>query len=96
MGRRRLRADAGTLAVTGPRDQQTATCPVGKVSYPSEREARKALTRLVRFRAVHGDGFLEDHAYRCPACPSWHLTSKKLSGGRSRLTAANAKDGRHG
>lgn len=54
----------------------TARCPLGKVGYPSDREARKVLTRLVRFRAVTFAERMEDHSYRCPECGDWHLTSK--------------------
>lgn len=52
------------------------TCPTGKITYPSDREARKTLTRLIRHRAVRGDQRIEDHSYQCPECGAWHLTSK--------------------
>lgn len=58
--------------MTGP----SSSCPLGKISYPTDREARKALTRLVRIRAVKGSERMEDHSYRCPECGAWHLTSK--------------------
>lgn len=55
-----------------------------KVSYPSQAEARKALTKLVRFRGVQCQtDYMEDHAYACPHCESWHLTSRTRSGKRA-------------
>lgn len=57
-----------------------------KVTYPTEREARKALTRLIRFRAVDPKSeFMEDHAYHCQECDLWHLTSKSRNGKRKRI-----------
>jgi hypothetical protein len=46
-----------------------------KVPYGSQREARKQLTKLMRFRAVRGDDRIEVRAYPCPICTRWHLTS---------------------
>lgn len=49
-----------------------------KIKYTSQAEARKALTKLTKFRAIHGGDLdrLEQRAYPCPICVgSWHLTS---------------------
>lgn len=55
----------------------TETCPhSAKVCYPTEREAKKALTRLIRVRAVQGSDTFEVSAYKCPKDRRhWHLTS---------------------
>lgn len=45
------------------------TCTTGKVGYPSEGAARRALRGLQRERrAPHGL-----HAYHCNDCGVWHL-----------------------
>lgn len=58
--------------------------PCGKVGYSSQREADKALTRLVRYRAVRGfdPERIEIRSYRCSkeicvreGVPVFHLTS---------------------
>jgi DNA-directed RNA polymerase subunit RPC12/RpoP len=58
----------------------TAPSACTKVTYRTQDEARKTLTRLVRFRGVQGQTErMEDHAYRCPRCGFWHLTSMTRS-----------------
>jgi hypothetical protein len=55
--------------------------PCQKVCYPTQREANKALTKLLRFRAVHGKtDRMELRAYACPTCEAWHLTSMEWGG----------------
>lgn len=50
-----------------------------KRSYRTKRHARHAL-KIIRARRIHfGDFHIEDHAYRCPHCRKWHLTSRMLA-----------------
>jgi predicted RNA-binding Zn-ribbon protein involved in translation (DUF1610 family) len=52
-------------------------CPSGKVAYPNPQAAHRALA-LIRRRVTRHDG----HAYRCPDCRMWHLSSAKPSEAR--------------
>lgn len=58
-----------------------AECETGKIRYGSQREANKALTKLLRFRAVQGrTERLEQRSYHCRPCDGWHLTSMPWGG----------------
>jgi len=58
-----------------------AKCPSGKVRYPTQREANKALTKLLHFRAVQGmTDRMEIRAYSCQRCDGWHTTSMDWGG----------------
>lgn len=51
-------------------------CPTGKVRYPTDLEAAKALKRFASARAEHGNGHAETRFYRCRKCNGFHLTSQ--------------------
>lgn len=45
-------------------------CPTGKLRYPSQASAYRAVARMAaRNRGPRAD------AYRCPECDAWHMTS---------------------
>lgn len=51
-------------------------CTTGKVRYPNELEAGKALKRFATNRADHGTAKAETRYYRCHRCRGYHLTSQ--------------------
>lgn len=54
-----------------------------QVTYADEREAAKALTRLMRVRAVQGSGpitKMEERSHWCEQHDGYHLTSKRHEG----------------
>ncbi len=56
-----------------------------RVSYQKRKDAERALQRVIadrkRLAAQTGvpEAKLEKHAYRCPRCTKWHLTSGPAS-----------------
>jgi hypothetical protein len=54
-----------------------------KRRYATHKDAKGALNRLMRERAVGGSGpvtKLEERYYHCVECDAFHVTSKKWSG----------------
>lgn len=49
--------------------------PCAKVSYPTKQAAKLALRQVASFRRRQASGRCEDHAYHCPSCGRFHLTS---------------------
>jgi len=52
-----------------------------KRKYRSDIDAKIALAKL---QCEDKEGHNEVRAYRCPDCGRWHLTKKKIRGGRNR------------
>jgi hypothetical protein len=70
---------AGHYRPPAPRqpDERVTRCVTGKLRYPSQDRAGKALNELLRLRAVRGQTeVFEQRAYPCGRCDGWHLTSK--------------------
>lgn len=49
--------------------------PCAKVGYPTKQAAKVALRQVASVRRKQGSGRCEDHAYHCPRCGRFHLTS---------------------
>lgn len=59
---------------------EASPCPTRKVRYASPSDARAALTRLLRVRAVAGQTrSFEQRSYQCGRCDGWHVTSMPRS-----------------
>lgn len=54
----------------------TITSGCSKRRYGSERSARQKLRELRKSRRLRHSQKVEDHAYHCPKCGAWHLTSQ--------------------
>lgn len=57
-----------------------------RISYRKRKDAEQALQRVIAARKRHAEttripepDSIEKHAYRCPRCGSWHLTSRAAS-----------------
>jgi hypothetical protein len=62
----------------------TRQCPSGKRTFPDDKSAKAAMTR-VRQRAL-AEGQVEpipNRVYRCERCHRWHLTTEEYEPGRS-------------
>lgn len=57
-----------------PMPSPAERCPYGKLGYFSEADAL-AILEHVQTRRGPGER-REQRAYRCPVCPSWHLTGE--------------------
>jgi hypothetical protein len=49
--------------------------PCAKVGYPTKQAAKVALRQVISTRRQQGSERCEDHAYHCPHCGRFHLTS---------------------
>lgn len=54
----------------------TGVCRTGKMRFPDERTAARALRQARQNREAMHSGRVEKRYYRCPHCEGFHLTSR--------------------